>query len=71
MATVLVDYEMRKTADGWKAYEVSIEGVSMVVSYRGTFASEIKEKGIDGLIKALSDKNANAANAPLHKADTK
>ena len=68
---VPVDYEMRKTADGWKAYDVSIEGVSMVVSYRGTFASEIKEKGIDGLIKALSDKNANAANAPLHKADTK
>ena len=66
-----VDYEMRKTADGWKAFDVSIEGVSMVVSYRGTFASEIKEKGIDGLIKALSDKNVNAANAPLRKAETK
>lgn len=66
-----VDYEMKKTADGWKAYDVSIEGVSMVVSYRGTFASEIQEKGIDGLIKTLSDKNANAANVALHKADTK
>jgi len=66
-----VDYEMRKTADGWKAFDVSIEGVSMVVSYRSTFTSEIQEKGIDGLIRALADKNASAANVPLHKADTK
>lgn len=66
-----VDYEMRKTADGWKAFDVSIEGVSMVISYRGTFASEIQEKGIDGLIKTLSDKNTSAANAPLHKAEAK
>lgn len=66
-----VDYEMEKTADGWKAYDVSIEGVSMVTSYRGTFSSEIQEKGIDGLIKTLADKNANAANVALRKADSK
>lgn len=66
-----VDYEMRKTADGWKAFDVSIEGISMVISYRGTFASEINKKGIDGLIKALSDKNTNADNAPLRKAEAK
>lgn len=68
---VPVDYEMRKTADGWKAFDVSIEGVSMVISYRGTFASEIQEKGIDGLIKTLADKNTSAANVALQKADTK
>jgi len=68
---VPVDYEMEKTADGWKAFDVSIEGVSLVTSYRGTFASEIQEKGIDGLIKTLSDKNANAANVALRKADAK
>ena len=66
-----VDYEMRKTADGWKAFDVSIEGVSMVVSYRSTFTSEIQEKGIDGLIRALADKNASAANVALRKAETK
>ncbi len=68
---VPVDYEMEKTADGWKAFDVSIEGVSMVNSYRGTFTSEIQEKGIDGLIKALSDKNANAASVALRKAEEK
>lgn len=68
---ITVDYEMEKTADGWKVYDVSIEGVSMAASYRGTFASEIQEKGIDGLIKTLADRNASAANAPLRKAETK
>lgn len=68
---VLVDYEMEKTPDSWKVYDVSIEGVSMVSSYRGTFTSEIQEKGIDGLIKTLSDRNASAANVSLRKADAK
>lgn len=66
-----VDYEMEKTADGWKAFDLLIDGVSLVTSYRGTFASEIQEKGIDGLIKTLSDKNTSAANVALHKADAK
>ena len=55
-----VDYEMKIAADGWKVFDISIEGVSMVMSYRGTFASKIQESGIDGLIKTLSDKNTNA-----------
>ncbi len=68
---VPVDYEMEKTTDGWKAFDVAIEGVSMVTSYRGTFDTQIQQNGIDGLIKMLSDKNANAANVALHKAETK
>lgn len=68
---VPVDYEMEKTADGWKAFDVAIEGVSMVTSYRGTFDTEIQQNGIDGLIKMLSDKNANAANVALQKTGTK
>ncbi|OFZ66669.1 MAG: hypothetical protein A2V79_05850 [Betaproteobacteria bacterium RBG_16_56_24] len=66
-----VDYEMKKAADGWKAFDISIEGVSMVMSYRGTFTSQIEQGGIDGLIKTLSDKNANAADGELRKADAK
>lgn len=57
-----VDYEMKKAADGWKVFDISIEGVSMVMSYRGTFASQIQENGIDGLIKTLSEKNINPVN---------
>ena len=68
---VLVDYEMIRTPEGWKAFDVIIEGVSMVTSYRGTFASEIDQGGIDRLIKVLADKNAASANEPLKKAETK
>ncbi|HUW25493.1 MAG TPA: ABC transporter substrate-binding protein [Gallionella sp.] len=68
---VPVDYEMRKTAGGWKAFDVSIEGVSMVNSYRGTFGTQIEQNGIDGLIKTLADKNASADNVALQKTDTK
>ena len=63
----LVDYEMKKAADGWKVFDISIEGVSMVMSYRGTFATQIQENGIDGLIKTLADKNFNSANVSLRK----
>lgn len=66
-----VDYEMKKSADGWKAYDISIEGVSMVMSYRGTFTTQIQESGIDGLIKTLADKNANAADGDLRKTGAK
>ena len=69
--SVPVDYEMIKKPDGWKAFDVTIEGVSMVTSYRGTFSSEIQEKGIDGLIKTLASKNASAENVALRKADGK
>ena len=68
---VPVDYEMRKTGDGWKAFDVAIEGVSMVTSYRSTFGTQIEQSGIDDLIKTLADKNADAANVALHKAETK
>jgi phospholipid transport system substrate-binding protein len=70
---VLVNYEMKKSADGWKAFDIIIEGVSMVMSYRGTFASTIQDKGIDGLIKSLADKNANpsADEAQVRKTSAK
>lgn len=66
-----VDYEMKKGADGWKAFDIVISGVSMVMSYRGTFDTEVQQNGIDGLVKMLSDKNVNAANVALRKADGK
>lgn len=62
-----VNYEMRKASAGWKAYDIFIEGVSMVMSYRGTFATQIDQNGIDGLIKTLSEKNITAANGSANK----
>jgi phospholipid transport system substrate-binding protein len=52
-----VDYSMEKTADGWKVYNVKIEGVSLVETYRNTFNSEVQKSGVDGLIRTLSERN--------------
>lgn len=54
---VAVDYRMEKTDRGWKVYDVKIEGISLVENYRSTFNSEVQRHGVDGLIKALADKN--------------
>lgn len=56
-----VNYDMEKTARGWKVYDLLIEGVSLVTNYRGTFAEQIQKNGIDGLIKTLMEKNQSLA----------
>ncbi len=65
--TVTVDYEMQKAATGWKVFDVTVEGVSLVTSYRGTFADQIQQTGIDGLIKALADKNIDVSRVASQK----
>ena len=55
---VLVAYEMRKTGAGWKIYDVSVEGMSLVLTYRTEFDGILKQEGIDGLISRLAQKNA-------------
>jgi len=52
---------MVKTNDGWKAFDVTIEGISYVMNYRNQFGPEIQQKGIDELIQRL---NAEAEKAP-------
>lgn len=54
---VTIDYSMEKTPSGWKVYDVVVGGVSLVTTYRDTFANEVRNAGVDGLIKTLSDKN--------------
>jgi phospholipid transport system substrate-binding protein len=57
---VLVDYSMRKTDAGWKIYDIVVEGVSLVLTYRSEFDAVVKQDGIDGLIKRLGQKNTPA-----------
>ena len=54
---VSIDYGMEKTAGGWKVYDVVVGGVSLVTNYRETFNAEIRDSGVDGLIKSLASKN--------------
>jgi phospholipid transport system substrate-binding protein len=52
-----IDYRLEKTDSGWKIYDLNILGVWLVENYKTEFASTLGQGGIDGLIKALSDKN--------------
>ena len=50
---VPVNFSLRKTPEGWKAWDVVIEGISYVKSFRTDFASEIQQKGLDDVISRL------------------
>ena len=54
---ISIDYGMEKTPGGWKVYDVVVGGVSLVTNYRETFNAEIRDGGVDGLIKSLESKN--------------
>ena len=54
---ISIDYGMEKTPNGWKVYDVVVGGVSLVTNYRETFSAEIRDGGVDGLIKSLAGKN--------------
>ncbi len=64
---IAVDYGMRKGADAWKVYDVKIEGISLVENYRTTFATEVQKGGVDGLIKALAEKNRSLTQARANR----
>jgi phospholipid transport system substrate-binding protein len=55
---VSVDYSMKKTPEGWKIYDIAVEGVSLVLTYRAEFEQVTRTSGVDGLIKRLAEKNA-------------
>jgi phospholipid transport system substrate-binding protein len=55
---VAVEYAMRKGPQGWKIYDIAVEGVSLVLTYRAEFESIMRASGVDGLIKRLAERNA-------------
>lgn len=58
-----IDYRMEKTKDGWKVYDVVIDGASLVTTYRGSFNDQIQRAGIDGLVKTLQERNRSLQSA--------
>jgi phospholipid transport system substrate-binding protein len=67
-----IDYAMEKAPDGsWKVYDVIVDGVSLVTTYRSSFNEQVQKGGIDGLVKTLADRNRSPeppkAPAPLKK----
>jgi phospholipid transport system substrate-binding protein len=50
---------MRQTGSGWKIYDIVVEGVSLVLTYRSEFDAVVKQEGIDGLIRRLAQRNTS------------
>ena len=57
---VAVDYDLIKSENGWKVYDIVIESVSLVTNYRSQFSNEIRLNGLDSLNKKLEEKNKSA-----------
>jgi phospholipid transport system substrate-binding protein len=49
---------VRKTPSGWKAWDVTIEGISYVKNYRNDIGAEVAQKGLDSVIQRLEAQNA-------------
>lgn len=54
---VVIEYAMRRTAGGWKIYDIAVAGVSLVLTYRAEFDQVTRTEGIEGLLKRLREKN--------------
>jgi phospholipid transport system substrate-binding protein len=52
-----VNYRMHQKNGEWKAFDVFVDGISLVVTYRGDFGSRVSQAGLDGLISDLEAKN--------------
>ena len=61
---VKIDYDMEKTARGWKVWDVRVADISLTANYRTEFANIVRDSGVDGLIKALQSKNAGVPEKP-------
>lgn len=59
---IQINYSMHLNNDAWKVYDVVVDGVSLVTSYRGTFATQIRDKGMDAVIADLRQRNTGMGN---------
>ena len=60
---VPVNYTLRATPQGWKAWDVTIEGISYIKNFQNDFGTEINEKGLDHLIERLEAQQGSHAPA--------
>jgi len=54
---VAIDYSLSSASGGWRVYDVSVEGVSLVTAYRDEFNGIVGSSGVPGLIASLKQKN--------------
>jgi len=55
--SVGIDYRLEKTPQGWKIYDLNVEGIWLIQNYRNQFSQQISQNGVEGLIAALNKRN--------------
>ena len=68
---VQIDYDMEKRPTGWKVWDVRVAGISLVANYRTEFDNQVREAGLEGLIKALQSKNRSLEKTSAAAVDKK
>ena len=58
---VSLNFRLYLRKEAWKVYDISVDGISLVTNFRTSFATEIKQTGLDSLIQRLEDKVAGGA----------
>ena len=61
---IQLDYRLEKADAGWKIYDVNVGGFWLVEAYKGQFAKDLGNGGMDALITRLAEKNKSLASAP-------
>jgi phospholipid transport system substrate-binding protein len=61
--TMTIEYDMEKSSGAWKAFDIRVGGISLVANYRTAFAEEIRNHGVEGLLRTLAEKNRGPQSA--------
>ncbi|MBS1198674.1 MAG: hypothetical protein H6R18_2459 [Proteobacteria bacterium] len=64
---IAIDYNMEKTTAGWKVVDIKIGGISLIATYQSTFSQAVRDGGVAGLIKSLSENNRLAYSEAKHQ----
>lgn len=62
---VPINYSFYRSNEGWKVYDVSVAGVSLVTNYRSAYGEKVRRDGLDGLIAELSEANRRGQTSPI------
>ena len=60
---IQLDYRLEKAGNGWKIYDVNVAGFWLVDAYKGQFARDLSNGGLETLITRLAEKNKSLAGA--------
>jgi phospholipid transport system substrate-binding protein len=56
-----LDYRLRKTAQGWRVFDINVLGAWLIQAYKQQFEEQISQHGVDGLIQFLTQRNQQLA----------